>query len=110
MSKRERVELHWSERRELERIIDRFGLSQAKVEQARRTIVATSSADEMLSAIIDLVEYQSAHYAWKALRDTSKYPQRIVGCADGLRALLEFDLHLLREDRVGCKPGDRSGD
>jgi hypothetical protein len=91
------TDLHWSTRRELECIIDKSG--QADVADARRTIVETTSADEMLSAVITLIEFQSAYYAKAALEDRSKYPQRLEGAAKGLQSVLAYDLHRLQKGR-----------
>jgi hypothetical protein len=100
------IALHWTECRELERIIDEF--EQRDVVGARKKIVETTSADEMLCAIIELIEFQSAHFATAAFNDTSKYPQRLEGCAKGLAALLEYDLYRLRNDRRIRKATERT--
>ena len=79
--------LHWSERRKLEDLVMAF--KDRDPAEARKVIAETNSADVMIAAIIELIEHQAAHFAEAALKDRSKHPQQLAGCAGGLRALLE---------------------
>jgi hypothetical protein len=85
------TELHWSERRRLER------MKEAKERPEQEQIIKATNITEAIDLIVQLIEHQRWRYAQIALQDTSKYPQRIQGCAEAFDALLEYDLYPIQQ-------------